>query len=219
MTAEALIGLRFVGTPKHATALVDRVSDVKRMAAPREPDREDVHRVLGGDVEAFSGIVERWQRPLVNLAYEFSGDRSSAEDMAQEAFLRAFQRLDQWREDAAFSTWLFAVALNVYRNATRRHARREAPLEDDCDPAGSDDVLNEVATRREEELVRRAVRLLTRRYREAIVCFYFLDQNVAEAADMLAVPDGTLKARLHRGRALLKPRLARLRGRNVRRRT
>ena len=170
-------------------------------------------------MDAFSGIVERWQRPLVNLAYRFCRDRGQAEEMAQEAFLRAFQRLGQWRDDAAFSTWLFAVALNVYRNATRRYAKREAPLEGDFEPAVSNDVLNDVVTRGEEELVRRTVRLLPRRYRDAIILFYFLDQNVTDAAATLGVPEGTLKARLHRGRALLKVRLARLLGKNVGRRT
>jgi RNA polymerase sigma-70 factor (ECF subfamily) len=80
------------------------------MTASAPLDRQDVHRVLAGDVDAFSGIVRRWQSPLVNLAYRFCRDRGQAEEMAQEAFLRAFQRLDQWREDAAFSTWLFAMS-------------------------------------------------------------------------------------------------------------
>jgi RNA polymerase sigma-70 factor, ECF subfamily len=73
-------------------------------------DREDVDRVLAGDVSAFTGIVTRWQRPLVNLAYRFCRDRGRAEDLAQEAFLRAYRRLGQWRREAAFSTWLFALS-------------------------------------------------------------------------------------------------------------
>jgi RNA polymerase sigma-70 factor (ECF subfamily) len=146
----------------------------------------------------------------VNLAYRFCRDRGQAEEMSQEAFLRAFQRLDQWREDAAFSTWLFAVALNVFRSGTRRNAKREAPLEDGREAVASGDVLHEIATRREEEQVRRMVRSLPRRYRDAIILYYFLDQNVTDAAGVLGVPEGTLKARLHRGRALLKVRLARV---------
>lgn len=186
------------------------MSDAERMTVPGDVDREDVHRVLAGDVDAFSGIVDRWQRPLVNLAYRFCRDRGQAEEMSQEAFLRAFQRLDQWREDAAFSTWLFAVALNVFRSGTRRNAKREAPLEDGREAVASGDVLHEIATRREEEQVRRMVRSLPRRYRDAIILYYFLDQNVTDAAGVLGVPEGTLKARLHRGRALLKVRLARV---------
>jgi RNA polymerase sigma-70 factor (ECF subfamily) len=75
-------------------------------------DQSDVEKVLAGDISAFEGIVGRWQGPLVNLAYRFCGDRSRAEDMAQEAFLRAYRALGGWRKDAVFSTWLFALATN-----------------------------------------------------------------------------------------------------------
>ena len=182
------------------------------MASVDDPDRADARRVLAGDAEAFSGIVERWQRPLVNLAYRFCRHRSQAEDMAQEAFLRAFTRLHQWRGDAKFSTWLYAVALNVFRSATRRQTGQELPLELEKDegPVDSSDPLDDLDARQREALVRRMVRALPRRYREAVILFYFLDQNVADAASVLGIPDGTFKARLHRGRALLKRRLARL---------
>ena len=73
-------------------------------------DREDVETVLGGDVSAFERLVLRWQTPLINLAYRFCRDRGRAEDLAQEAFLRVYRGLHTWRRDAAFSTWLFAVA-------------------------------------------------------------------------------------------------------------
>ena len=180
------------------------------MAAPDDPDRADVRRVLAGDTDAFSGIVERWQRPLVNLAYRFCRHRGQAEDMAQEAFLRAFTRLHQWRENAKFSTWLYAVALNIFRSATRRAAVQELPLENSMGAVESVDPVEDLETRQREALVRRTVRALPRRYREAVILFYFLDQNVADAAAVLGVPDGTFKARLHRGRALLKKRLSRL---------
>jgi len=83
-------------------------------------DQADVERVLAGDISAFEGIVRRWQGPLINLAYRFCRDRGRAEEMAQEAFLRAFRALGQWRKDAVFSTWLFALATNLYRSELRR---------------------------------------------------------------------------------------------------
>ena len=180
------------------------------MAAPDDPDRADVRRVLAGDADAFSGIVERWQRPLLNLAYRFCRHRGQAEDMAQEAFLRAFTRLHQWRDDARFSTWLYAVALNVFRSAARRGAVPERPLEKGDVAFVSSDPVEGLESRQLEALVRRMVSTLPRRYREAVILFYFLDQNVADAAGVLGVPDGTFKARLHRGRALLRSRLSRL---------
>ena len=83
-------------------------------------DQRDVDRVLSGDVSAFEGVVRRWQGPLVNLAYRFCRDRGRAEEMAQEAFLRAYRGLGKWRREAAFSTWLFALATNLYRSELAR---------------------------------------------------------------------------------------------------
>jgi RNA polymerase sigma-70 factor (ECF subfamily) len=73
--------------------------------------------------------------------------------------------------------------------------------------------VDEIGTRGDEEMVRRMVRTLPARYREAVILFYFLDQNVSEAAHILGIPEGTLKARLHRGRELLRSRMARFIGR------
>ena len=76
-------------------------------------DQADVERVLAGDISAFEGVVRRWQGPLISLAYRFCHDRGRSEEMAQEAFLRAYRALAQWRKDAIFSTWLFALATNL----------------------------------------------------------------------------------------------------------
>jgi RNA polymerase sigma-70 factor (ECF subfamily) len=75
-----------------------------------DADQADVEKVLAGDIAAFENIVRRWQIPLINLAYRFCRDRGRAEDMAQDAFLRAYRALGGWRKDGAFSTWLFALA-------------------------------------------------------------------------------------------------------------
>ncbi len=89
-------------------------------------DRADVAQVRAGDVEAFAAIVRRWQTPLINLAYRFCGDRGRAEEMAQEAFLRAYRGLDGFRGDAAFSTWLFALATNLYRSRASSHTAADS---------------------------------------------------------------------------------------------
>jgi RNA polymerase sigma-70 factor (ECF subfamily) len=186
------------------------VSDVPLMVESGDQDREDVDRVLSGNAEAFAGIVSRWQRPLKNLAYRFCRDHGYAEEMAQEAFLRAFQHLHQWRHDAAFSTWLFALALNCYRTATRRQkAYRPISLEHVRELVASGDVHADVAVGQRDDLIRRMVTTLPDRYRDALILFYFLDQNVADAANVLGIPAGTFKARLHRGRELLRRRLSR----------
>ena len=162
--------------------------------------------MLGGDPSAFEGVVQRWQGPLVNLAYRFCRDRGRAEEMAQDALLRVFRFLDRWDGDCAFSTWMFAVALNVYRSQARRF-RPEIPLEQTPEPVDGGNP-EEDATRTERaEVVQRAVTHLPGKYRDALLLFYFNEMDVTATAGCLGVPEGTVKARLHRGRALLRRKL------------
>jgi RNA polymerase sigma-70 factor (ECF subfamily) len=175
-------------------------------------DEAAVERVLRGDVFAFEGIVRRWQGPLVNLAYRFCRDRGRAQDMAQEAFLRAFRSLASWRREAAFSTWLFALATNVYRTELRRIPPPAVPLDDvreRRDPtARTAEALFADADR--DRLVRRAVLSLPAKYRDAMILFYFHDLDIPTAARSLGLAENTVKTRLLRGRELLRNKLSRL---------
>ena len=169
-------------------------------------DLEDVERVLAGDTAAFEGIVRRWQRPLVNLAYRFCRDRGRAEDLAQDAFLRAYRGLRQWRRESAFSTWLFALATNVYRSDVRRIPPALVPLDAAPEPGGLPPAPASDGADR-DRAIRRAVDTLPAKYREALVLFYFQEMDIAAAAASLGLPQGTLKARLSRARALLRRKL------------
>jgi RNA polymerase sigma-70 factor (ECF subfamily) len=169
-------------------------------------DQADVDRVLGGDASGFEGLVRRWQRPLVNLAFRFCHDRGRAEEMAQEAFVRAYRSLGTWRRDAAFSTWLFALATNVYCSELRRVPPRPVALEDIPEPAQPGAAVRDDAYR--DRVVRRAVLALPSKYREALTLFYFHDMDVSAAAQSLSLPEGTLKARLSRGRTILRRKLS-----------
>jgi RNA polymerase sigma-70 factor, ECF subfamily len=179
------------------------------MNATPEEDRVAVTSVLAGDPGAFAVLVRRWQTPLVNLAWRYCRDRSRAEEMAQEVFLRAYRNLAQWRGDAAFSTWLFALAANVYRTELRRIPATPLSLDEIAEPP--DDRLGPAAfdDQQRDEAVRRAVLALPAKYRDAVVLFYFHEQDVPAAARTLGVPEGTLKARLFRGRELLRSKFSR----------
>jgi RNA polymerase sigma-70 factor (ECF subfamily) len=173
-------------------------------------DEADVKRVLAGDLSAFEGIVRRWQGPLVNLAYRFCRDRSRAEDMAQEAFLRAFRALDRWRGEAAFSSWLFTVATNLYRSDLRRIPVRPVSLDQMAEPADSRVQDGGLEVEDRNRAVRKAVLALPSRYREVLVLFYFHEMDLHATARSLGLAEGTVKARLFRGREMLRGRLARL---------
>ena len=175
-----------------------------------QDDAGAVDRVLQGDLSAFAEIVQRWQGPLVNLAYRFVRDRGRAEEMAQEAFVRAFRALATWRRDAALSTWLFALAANLYRSELRRIPARLVPLDTIAEPADPRSIGRDMDDEERRRIVRRTLHTLPPKYRDALVLFYFHDMDVATTARSLSLKEGTVKARLSRGRDMLRKKLARV---------
>jgi RNA polymerase sigma-70 factor (ECF subfamily) len=184
----------------------------RNASAPRghEADLADVERVLGGDVNAFEGIVRRWQGPLVNMAWRYCRDRGRAEEMAQEALVRAWRGLAQCRREGSFSTWLLGLAANVFRSELKRFPTADVRIEDAPEPARGAAQLSDLAMRQSSDVVRRAVLALPARYREPVILFYFHEMDVGAAARTMAMPEGTMKARLARARALLKKRFPHL---------
>jgi len=170
----------------------------------------EVERVLAGDTTAFEGIVRRWQGPLVNMAWRYCRDRARAEEMAQEALVRAWRGLAGWRHASSFSTWLFALAANVYRSELNRFPTVDVPLEEIAEPASPANQYEEMAEHRRSEAVRRAVLALPLRYREPVILYYFHEMDVSAAARTMVLPEGTVKARLARGRELLRKRFPHL---------
>lgn len=173
-------------------------------------DLADVERVLAGDTTAFAGIVRRWQSPLVNMAWRYCRDRGRAEELAQEAFLRAWRGLAQWRRESSFSTWLFALAANVFRSELKRFPAVNLPLEAAPEPSGPACQHHMLAEKSSQDVVRRAVLALPLRYREPVILFYFHEMDLAAAAQTMRLPEGTLKARLSRARSLLRRRFPQL---------
>ena len=158
-------------------------------------NRRNVDLVLAGDTAAFARLVQRWQGPLINMAWRFCRDRERAEDMAQEAFLRAYRNLGQWRRDAAFSTWLFALATNLYRSELKRIPATMLSLDELAEPP--DSRLHQISLEdaQQAEMLYRAVLALSGKYRDAVTLYYFHEESVPTAALSLGVPEGTLTPR------------------------
>lgn len=189
---------------------MDSTAQSASAAAKADADLADVERVLAGDVNAFEGIVRRWQGPLVNMAWRYCRDRGRAEEMAQDALVRAWRGLKQWRREGSFSTWLFALAANVFRSELKRFPTVDVSMEDAPEPASRAAQENDLLMRQSADAVRRAVLALPLRYREPVILFYFHEMNVGAAARTMSMPEGTMKARLARARELLKKRFPHL---------
>ena len=177
-----------------------------------EEDLRSVELVIEGNIDAFEGIVRRWQGPLVQLAYRFCHDHSVAEEMAQEAFLKLYGSLRQWRREGRFSTWMFAVATNVYRSTVRKKRLPRVSLDTLEEFASQRHEQSELEDRERAHLVRQAVLSLPTKYRDAVTLFYFHEMDIRQAALSLGLSEGTVKSHLHRARKILERHLGRILG-------
>jgi RNA polymerase sigma-70 factor, ECF subfamily len=156
------------------------------------------------DAEAFALLVERWERPIQNLCTRMLGDTHRGEDLAQEAFARVFTKRKEYEARAKFSTFLWRVALNLcYDDLRRRDRRRELSLEGESSAwdVPSETLSPDVSLAREEtaEGVRHALMNISETYRSVLVLRHYEDLKFREIADVLEIPEGTVKSRMAEG--------------------
>jgi RNA polymerase sigma-70 factor, ECF subfamily len=170
---------------------------------------------VAGDPTAFDELVRRHRDRLWAVALRTTGDPEEAADALQDALISAFRRADQFRGDAAVTTWLHRIVVNASLDRLRRRAvRPTSPLPDDNEAlpgaviADPDDAID----RRETELViTAALAELPEDQRAAVLLVDVEGWSIEDAARMLGCPEGTVKSRCFRGRAKLAKRLAFLR--------
>jgi RNA polymerase sigma-70 factor (ECF subfamily) len=192
------------------------------LAADRSADEQVIDRVLGGDREAFGLLVDAHGERLIGAIAAMTGDREVAADLSQEALVRAYTGLTAFRRGSAFYTWLYAIALNLVRSEYRRRAgpkgrppaSLDAPRGDGDDGGGFEPEAPgpgpaEDAERRDEaRRVREALAEIDPEFRECVVLRDLEGLSYEEIGDALGVPAGTVRSRIHRGRAALRERLA-----------
>jgi RNA polymerase sigma-70 factor, ECF subfamily len=173
-------------------------------------DVDTIQEVIGGDRQAFAKLAAKYQERLFNsLAYMLQ-DRSEAEDVVQEALTQSYLKLSTFRHEGAFYTWLYRIAWNI-ACTRRRRRRREVSLEQLCEASGTE--LAEAATvapeDREDSVyrVRKALGDVSERFRTVLVLRHLEGHSYDTIADMLNLPVGTVRSRIHRGRTELRRKL------------
>lgn len=163
-----------------------------------------VRRSQSGDRDAFSELVRRHQNLVYNVAYRYMRDAAQAEDMAQEAFLKAFRLLKGFRGDCSFTTWMYRVTSSVCLTELNRRKRRgEVTLSDETSKhAGATNPKPEEADLKEQ--IRRCVTYLSDRYATIITLYYLNGSSYDEIAQVMDVPLGTLKTWMFRARKQLR---------------
>lgn len=172
-------------------------------------EKEIIERVLGGDTEAFSELVTRYEKTVYNLAQRMVGDRSDAADMAQEAFVKAWTNLPSYRGESRFSAWLYRITTNVCLDFLRHKSRRPqvslSTSDDDeerqldiPDPKSMPEEL--LMKKLGMEAVHRGLERLPPKHRQILVMRELGGLSYSEIAAQLSLEEGTVKSRIFRAR-------------------
>jgi RNA polymerase sigma-70 factor (ECF subfamily) len=159
----------------------------------RTEDLELVERVKKGDKSAFSALVIRHQRGLLRLGLRFVKDLDQAEDIVQEAFIKAYEKIGSFEGRSSFKSWLFQIALNTARNRLRETRRETVDVEEThlaVAPVGETALVHTAIA----DLLTREVEKLPFRQRTALVLRVYEDLNFSEIAEVMACPYDTAKA-------------------------
>ena len=180
----------------------------------REQEREIIQKVLSGDTEAFEALVLEHQNKVYSLALRMVGNEEDALDMAQEAFIRAFNSLSGFRGDSKFSVWLYRLTSNICIDFIRSRAKKRTVsmtwTDDEGGDAGELEIPDEtwspeaqLERRMTRESVQRGLDSLSPQYREILLLREINGLSYEEIAKALNLEEGTVKSRIFRARKKL----------------
>ncbi len=173
-------------------------------------DQVLVTRTREGEQQAFGELMQRYQASVFNVCLRMMGERREAEDMTQEAFIRAHERLQIFDKERPFGPWIRRVAANLCLNRLKRHAPASVPLEDELDtPSRPAQLLpeQEVIMRDRQRKIRQAILDLPANYRAVIELRHYQGLSYAEIGSALDLPLSDVKSHLFRARNQLAQRL------------
>lgn len=176
-----------------------------------------VKRAQNNDLSAFEELVRLYQNKVFSLCVHLSGDRDDAQDLAQEAFIRAYRAIGNFRNEADFGTWMHRITVNVWLNFRRKNSGRQTlSLDEPYQGEGGGEIRRDVAAGADSDplqaleekefhgLVRQALALLSEEHRTVLVLREIEGYSYEEAARMLGCSLGTVKSRLSRAREVLR---------------
>lgn len=176
-----------------------------------------IKQVKKGDQAAYSDVVQFYQERIYQHCYRMLGNKHEAEDLAQEAFIRAYVNIDSFDERRKFSTWLYRIATNLTIDRIRK---RKPDYYLDAEIKGTEGLtmysqlsstnplpLEEVENLELNHYIHQQISELPPKYRSIIILRYLEEFSLQEISDILDIPIGTVKTRIHRGREALRKKL------------
>jgi RNA polymerase sigma-70 factor (ECF subfamily) len=176
-----------------------------------------IKKALAGDQSAYDALLKRYQNGIYNMIYQMIKNREETEDLVQETFIKAFNSLESYNDQYAFSTWLYKIAFNNCIDAIRKKKLRTLPLDkpiklkegevqqeirDDSRSPEHDYLYSE-----KKNLIQKTIDALPERYRIVLILRHQEDRSYEEISTILKIPLGTVKARIFRAREMLKKKL------------
>ena len=185
-------------------------------------DRDEqrfIARLIAHDERAFNELVELYENRVFRLVFRMLGRREEAEDMAQEVFVQVFKAIGTFRGDSKLSTWVYRIAVNLCKNRLKYLGRRHSGVEEELEPIadrapltmGTGVTTGDISRPDQmvegyqlERIVHEAIAELDPDFREVLILRDVEDLTYDELCEITGLPDGTVKSRLHRARAMLK---------------
>lgn len=189
----------------------------------RDEETDWICRSVNGDVEAFGRLVEVYQDRVYNLSYRLTHHRDKAWDLSQEAFMKAFAAIGNFKGEAKFYTWIYRIVLNLHMNMEKsmggklekRSVSMDCPRWDENGPSLRDEVSNgsdcdpssSMVQAERKAAVQRAIMVLPFDQKQVVLLRDMEGLSYEEISEIISIPVGTVRSRLHRAREELKRRL------------
>lgn len=181
-------------------------------------DSDAIHRVLGGETALFELLMRRYNQRLFRVIRSYVSSRAAVEDIMQDTYIKAYTRLDQFRGDAAFSTWLIRIGINEALKFIRKNRRHLDSIDDEeygtrvisMKDHDHNDPENRTIMNEHRNILEKAIDQLPEKYRVVFVLREIEGMSHAEVAQSIDVTESNAKVRLHRAKSMLRHRLYRL---------
>ena len=175
-------------------------------------DSEIISRVLRGEHQLYAELVKRYQNYVFTIALRYTSIREDAEEIAQDAFVKAYRALKDFRGDSKFSTWLFTIVNSTSITFLRKKRLETHSLDNEnvfeaADSQVSDSRANQIEQKSKVAMITKAINLLSPDDARLITLFYKAEQSLEEIAVILGIETNTVKVKLHRARQRLREKM------------
>ena len=183
-----------------------RASDKEREAAYKR-DSKLVREVLSGDSSAFAELMSLYKKRVESLGMSFFKNAADAEDFAQDVFLKAYTKLDSFRGESLFSTWLTRMAYNTAINAVNRRPEYVSIADETLLPDNSLTPEEKELKSLTMETVRECLKELPDKYKIVLDLYFFYDNSYAEISEITSLAENTVKSHIFRAKKLLRDKI------------